>query len=352
MGNYLLRDAITQQVIQTGEDVVLFNINNPLSRANELLPRCEFSGSSYYYDNFSETDGFALVRTGKLADCAEVELDEHQLFLNNQESQESSDSQKTKLVKIMTTLSHDLNSEEHKRIDIVISKFVMDKLVERYNFNNSDEFRFICFFFTDVVAEMFKQSNDGKFKIYNLQYSKQEIENSLHSLFLLTYAYHNQKQSDYDELIKIKDKIVETKDDDEQVKLLNVATKLYEKILDNKFILKRFFSFIANINDKIVNLFKFKDKHNSQESSGPYDICEFSENNEFFAVELVVQLFQYYIAFIYYKLDNHVIFLPNQYTPEENIAYENLSGNDFAYLVNAHNSYIKNKYEELDDDNE
>lgn len=339
MGNYLLRDAITQQVIQTGEDVVLFNINNPLSRANELLPRCEFSGSSYYYDNFSETDGFALVRTGKFADCAEVELDEHQLFLNNQESQESSDSQKTKLVKIMTTLSHDLNSEEHKRIDIVISKFVMDKLVERYNFNNSDEFRFIRFFFTDVVAEMFKQSNDGKFKIYNLQYSKQEIENSLHSLFLLTYAYHNQKQSDYDELIKIKDKIVETKDDDEQVKLLNMATKLYEKILDNKFILKRFFSFIANINDKIVNLFK------------PQGSQERSEHNELL-VEQVIQLFQYFIAFVRYKLDNFIIFLPNQYYGEEDIAYENLAGNDFCYLVNAHNSHIKNKYEELDDDNE
>lgn len=80
MGNYLLRDAITQQVIQTDENVVLFNINNPLSRANEMLPRYEFSGSSYYYDNFSETDGFALVRTGKLADYSEVELDEHQFF--------------------------------------------------------------------------------------------------------------------------------------------------------------------------------------------------------------------------------------------------------------------------------
>ena len=239
----------------------------------------------------------------------------------------------------MTTLSHDLNSEEHKRIDIVISKFVMDKLVERYNFNNSDEFRFIRFFFTDVVAEMFKQSNDGKFKIYNLQYSKQEIENSLHSLFLLTYAYHNQKQSDYDELIKIKDKIVETKDDDEQVKLLNMATKLYEKILDNKFILKRFFSFIANINDKIVNLFK------------PQGSQERSEHNELL-VEQVIQLFQYFIAFVRYKLDNFIIFLPNQYYGEEDIAYENLAGNDFCYLVNAHNSHIKNKYEELDDDNE
>lgn len=39
MENYLLRDAITQKVIQTGEDVVLFNINNPLSRTNELLPQ-------------------------------------------------------------------------------------------------------------------------------------------------------------------------------------------------------------------------------------------------------------------------------------------------------------------------
>lgn len=29
---------------------------------------------------------------------------------------------------------------------------------------------------------------------------------------------------------------------------------------------------------------------------------------------------------------------------------ENLSGNDFCYLVNVHNSHIKNKYEELDDD--
>ena len=341
MGNYLLRDAITQQVIQTDESVVLFNINNPLSRANEMLPRYEFSGNSCYYDNLSEQDGFALVRTGKLADCTEVELDKHQIFFNNQDM---------KLVKIMTTLSHDLNSEEHKRIDIVISKFVMDKLVERYNFNNSDEFRFIRFFFTDFVAEMFKESNNEKFKNHNLQDYKQEIENSLHSLFLLTYAHHNQKQSDYDELIKIKDKIVETKDDDEQRILLDKANRLYNKILDNNSILKRFFNFIANINDKIVNLFKFKDKHNSQDSSGPYDICEFSENNEFLVAERVVQLFQYYIEFIYYKLDNHVIFLPNQYTPEEDIAYENLSGNDFAYLVNAHNSYIKNKYEELDDE--
>ena len=200
-------------------------------------------------------------------------------------------------------------------------------------------FVLFVFFFTDVVAEMFKQSNDGKFKIYNLQYSKQEIENSLHSLFLLTYAYHNQKQSDYDELIKIKDKIVETKDDDEQVKLLNMATKLYEKILDNKFILKRFFSFIANINDKIVNLFK------------PQGSQERSEHNELL-VEQVIQLFQYFIAFVRYKLDNFIIFLPNQYYGEEDIAYENLAGNDFCYLVNAHNSHIKNKYEELDDDNE
>ena len=54
MVNYLLRDAITQQVIQTDESVVLFNINNPLSRANEMLPRYEFSGNSCYYDNLSE----------------------------------------------------------------------------------------------------------------------------------------------------------------------------------------------------------------------------------------------------------------------------------------------------------
>ena len=214
MGNYLLRDAITQQVIQTDESVVLFNINNPLSRANEMLPRYEFSGNSCYYDNLSEQDGFALVRTGKLADCTEVELDKHQIFFNNQDM---------KLVKIMTTLSHDLNSEEHKRIDIVISKFVMDKLVERYNFNNSDEFRFIRFFFTDVVAEMFKESNNEKFKKYNLQDSKQEVENSLNSLFLLTYAYYKQKQSDYDELIKIKDKALKTKDYDEQLILRDKA---------------------------------------------------------------------------------------------------------------------------------
>lgn len=341
MGNYLLRDAITKQVIQTDEDVVLFNINNLLVRSNELLPRYEFSAGSSYYDDFNEFNGFALVRTGKLVDCAEVELDEHQLFLNNQAS---------KSVKIMTTLSHDLNSEEHKRIDIVISKFVMDKLVERYDLNNSDEFRFIRFFLTDIVAKIFEQSNDEKFQNYNLNVSKQEVENSLHSLFLLTYAYHNQKQSDYNELIKIKDKIVEAKDDDEQRILLDKANRLYNKILDNNSILKRFFNFIANKNDEIVNLFKFKDKHNSQDSSGPYDICEFSENNEFLAAERVVQLFQYYIAFIYYKLDNHVIFLPNQYTPEEDIAYENLAGNDFCSLVNAHNSYIKNKYEEFDDE--
>ena len=330
MGNYLLRDAITQQVIQTDENVVLFNINNPLSRANEMLPRYEFSGSSYYYDNFSETDGFALVRTGKLADYSEVELDEHQLFLNNQESQ---DLQDTKLVKIMTTLSHDLSSEEHKRIDIVISKFVMDKLVERYDFNNSDKFRFIRFFFTDIVAEMFKQSNDEKFKNHNLQDSKQEIENSLHSLFLLTYAYHNQKQSDYDKLIEIKNKILQSVDYKEVVKFTNEANQLISSIF-NDFILERFLSFVANQNNEIVNLFKN------------------NENNITFAIERVVQLFRYYIAFIYYKLDNHVIFLPNQYAPEEDIAYQNLSGNDFAYLVNAHNFYIKNKYEELDDDNE
>ena len=60
MGNYFLRDAITQQVIQTGEDVVLFNINNPLSKTNELLPQCDFSGGLPYCDNFSEIDGFAL----------------------------------------------------------------------------------------------------------------------------------------------------------------------------------------------------------------------------------------------------------------------------------------------------
>lgn len=68
-----------------------------------MLPRYEFSGNSCHYDNFSDQDGFALVRTGKLADCAEVELDEHQIFLNNRDS---------KLVKIMATLSYDLNSEE------------------------------------------------------------------------------------------------------------------------------------------------------------------------------------------------------------------------------------------------
>ena len=159
MGNYFLRDAITQQVIQTGEDVVLFNINNPLSKANELLPRCDFSGGLPYYDNF-------IVRTGKLANCAEVKLDEHQLFLNNQD---------TKSVNIMTTVSYGLNSETHQRIDIVISKFVMDKLVELYDFNNSDEFRFIRFFFTDIVAEMFKRNNDEKFQYHNLQISKQEF---------------------------------------------------------------------------------------------------------------------------------------------------------------------------------
>ena len=123
---------------------------------------------------------------------------------------------------------------------------------------------------------------------------------------MLTYAYYKQKQSDYDELIKIKDKALKTKDYDEQLILLDKANQLYDKILDNNFILKRFFNFIANKNDEIVNLFKFKDKHNSQDTSGPYDIFEFSENNEFLAVERVVQLFQYYIAFIYYKLDNHV----------------------------------------------
>lgn len=324
MGNYLLRDAITQQVIQTGEDVVLFNINNPLSRTNEHLPRSEFSGGLPYYDNFSELDGFALVRTGKLANCAEVKLDEHQLFLNNQD---------TKSVKIMTTLNYDLNSEKHKRIDIVISKFVMDKLVELYDFNNSDEFRFIRFFFTDIVAKMFKQCNDEKFQNHNLHVSKKDIENGLHSLFLHTYAHYKQKQSDYDEFIEIKDKFPKINNYDEQIKLLHKVNQLCDKILDKNFILNSFSNFIVNKNDDIVNLFK------SQAT------CESSALS---VSERVVQLFQYFISFVTYKLDNFIIFLPNQYHGEE--TNENLAGNDFCYLVSEHNAHIKKKYDELDDE--
>ena len=329
MGNYLLRDAITQQVIQTDESVVLFNINNPLSRTNEMLPRSEFSGGFPYHDNFSESDGFSLVRTGKLADCAEVKLDEHQLFLNNQDK---------KSIKIVTTLDYDLNSEKHKRIDIVISKFVMDKLVELYDFNNSDEFCFIRFFFTDIVTKTFKQSNDENFQDHNLNVSKQEFENSLHSLFLCTYAHHKQKQSDYDEFIEIRDKFFKTNNYDEKIELLHKINRICYKILDNNFVLKSFSNFIVNKNDEIVNLF---------ESHGLQGSCE---SSKLLLLERVVQLFQYFIAFVRYKLDNFIIFLPNQYYGEEDIAYENLAGNDFCYLVNAHNSHIKNKYEELDDE--
>lgn len=325
MGNYFLRDAITQQVIQTGEDVVLFNINNPLSKANELLPLCDFFGRWPYCDNFSEIDGFALVRTGKLANCAEVKLDEHQLFLNNQD---------TKSVKIMTTVSYSLNSETHKRIDIVISKFVMDKLVELYDFNNSDEFRFIRFFLTDIVAEMFKRNNDEKFQYHNLQISKQEFENSLHSLFLLTYVHHKQKQSDYDELIEIKDKIFKTDNVDEKIELADKVNRLYNKIWDNNLFLRGFSNFILNKNDEIVNLFKLQDS------------CE---SSKLLVLERIIQLFKYFIAFVTYKIDNFVIFMPNQYCGED-FAYENLAGNDFYYLVSEHNSHIKNKYDELDDE--
>ena len=326
MGNYLLRDAITQQVIQTGEDVVLFNINNPLSRTNKLLPQYEFSGGLPYHDNFSELDGFALVRTGKLANCAEVKLDENQLFLNNQD---------TKPVNIMTTLSYDLDSEKHKRIDIVISKFVMDKLVELYDFNNSDEFRFIRFFFTDIVAEKFQQNNDKKCQNHNLQIAKQDGENSLHSLFLLTYAHHKQKQSDYDEFIEIKDKFPKINNYDEQIELLHRVNQLCDKILNKNFILMSFSNFIVSKNDDIVNLFK------SQAT------CE---SSALLVSERVIQLFQYFIAFVQYKLDNFIVFLPNQYNREEDIAYENLSGNDFCYLVSEHNAHIQKKYEELDDE--
>ena len=326
MGNYLLRDAITQQVIQTGEDVVLFNINNPLSKANELLPRCEFFGGLPYCDNFSDIDGIALVRTGKLANCAEVKLDEHQLFLNNQD---------TNSVKIMTTLSYDLDSEKHKRIDIVISKFVMDKLVELYDLNNSDEFRFIRFFFTDIVAEKFQQNNDKKCQNHNLQIAKQDGENSLHSLFLLTYAHHKQKQSDYDEFIEIKDKFPKINNYDEQIELLHRVNQLCDKILNKNFILMSFSNFIVSKNDDIVNLFK------SQAT------CE---SSALLVSERVIQLFQYFIAFVQYKLDNFIVFLPNQYNGEEDIAYENLSGNDFCYLVSEHNAHIQKKYEELDDE--
>lgn len=325
MGNYVLRDAITQQVIQTGEDVVLFNINNPLSRTNEHLPRSEFSGGLPYYDNFSELDGFALVRTGKLANCAEVKLDENQLFLNNQD---------TKPVNIMTTLSYDLDSEKHKRIDIVISKFVMDKLVELYDFNNSDEFRFIRFFFTDIVAEKFQQNNDKKCQNHNLQIAKQDGENSLHSLFLLTYAHHKQKQSDYDEFIEIKDKFPKINNYDEQIELLHRVNQLCDKILNKNLILMSFSNFIVSKNDDIVNLFK------SQAT------CESSALS---VSERVVQLFQYFIAFVTYKIDNFVIFMPNQYCGED-FAYENLAGNDFYYLVSEHNAHIKKKYDELDDE--
>lgn len=327
MGNYVLRDAITQQVIQTGEDVVLFNINNPLSRTNEHLPRSEFSGGLPYHDNFSDLDGFALVRTGKLADCAEVKLDKHQLFLNNQDK---------KSVKIMTTLSCDLHSEKHKRIDIVISKFVIDKLVELYDFNNSDEFRFIRFFFTDIVAEKFQQSNDEKCQNHNLQIAKQDGE-SLHSLFLLTYVACKQKRSDYEKIIEIKKKFLETNNYDQQIELLHKVGQLYDKILDNNFILKSFSNFLLQKHDEIVNLFK------SQESQ---DYCE---SSALLVSERVVQLFQYFIAFVTYKLDNFIVFLPNQYHMEEDIAYQNLAGNDFYYLVSEHNAHIKKKYEELDD---
>ena len=324
MGNYVLRDAITQQVIQTGEDVVLFNINNPLSRTNEHLPRSEFSGGLPYYDNFSELDGFALVRTGKLANCAEVKLDENQLFLNNQD---------TKPVNIMTTLSYDLDSEKHKRVDIVISKFVMDKLVELYDFNNSDEFRFIRFFFTDIVAEKFQQNNDKKCQNHNLQIAKQDGENSLHSLFLLTYAHHKQKQSDYDEFIEIKDKFPKINNYDEQIELLHRVNQLCDKILNKNLILMSFSNFIVSKNDDIVNLFK------SQAT------CESSALS---VSERVVQLFQYFISFVTYKLDNFIIFLPNQYHGEE--TNENLAENDFCYLVSEHNAHIKKKYDELDDE--
>lgn len=324
MGNYVLRDAITQQVIQTGEDVVLFNINNPLSITNEHLPRSEFSGGLPYHDNFSDLDGFALVRTGKLADCAEVKLDKHQLFLNNQDK---------KSVKIMTTLSCDLHSEKHKRIDIVISKFVMDKLVELYDFNNSDEFRFIRFFFTDIVAEKFQQNNDKKCQNHNLQIAKQDGENSLHSLFLLTYAHHKQKQSDYDEFIEIKDKFPKINNYDEQIELLHRVNQLCDKILNKNLILMSFSNFIVSKNDDIVNLFK------SQAT------CESSALS---VSERVVQLFQYFISFVTYKLDNFIIFLPNQYHGEE--TNENLAGNDFCYLVSEHNAHIKKKYDELDDE--
>lgn len=325
MGNYLLRDAITQQIIQTDEDVVLFNINNPLSRTNELLPRSEFFGGLPYCDSFRELDGFALVRTGKLADCAEVKLDEHQLFLNNQDQ---------KSVKIMTTLSYDLNSEKHKRIDIVISKFVMDKLVELYDFNNSDEFRFIRFFFTDIVAEKFQQSNDEKCQNHNLQIAKQDGE-SLHSLFLLTYVACKQKRSDYEKIIEIKKKFLETNNYDQQIELLHKVGQLYDKILDNNFILKSFSNFLLKKHDEIVNLFK---------SQGT---CE---SSVLLVSERVVQLFQYFIAFVTYKLDNFIVFLPNQYHREEDMAYENFTGNDFCYLVSEHNAHIKKKYEEFDDD--
>ena len=234
----------------------------------------------------------------------------------------------------MTTVSYGLNRETHKRIDIVISKFVMDKLVELYDFNNSDEFRFIRFFFTDIVAEMFKRNNDEKFQYHNLQISKQEFENSLHSLFLLTYVHHKQKQSDYDELIEIKDKIFKTDNVDEKINLADKVSRLYNKIWDNNFFLKSFSNFMLNKNDEIVNLFKLQDS------------CE---SSKLLVLEQIIQLFKYFIAFVTYKIDNFAIFMPNQYCGED-FAYENLAGNDFCYLVSEHNSYIKNKYDELDNE--
>ena len=63
-------------------------------------------------------------------------------------------------------------------------------------------------------------------------------------------------------------------------------------------------------NDEIINLFK---SHGSQGS------CV---SSKLLLLERVIQLFQYFIAFVRYKLDNFIIFLPNQYYGEEDIAYE------------------------------
>ena len=82
------------------------------------------------------------------------------------------------------------------------------------------------------------------------------------------------------------------------------------KILDNNFVLKSFSNFIVNKNDEIINLFK---SHGSQGS------CV---SSKLLLLERVIQLFQYFIAFVRYKLDNFIIFLPNQYYGEEDIAYE------------------------------